>query len=435
MDEFKIGIVGLGPVGLCTMADMAWRLPDATIYGNDCDESVMASLERQELHIYEPGLHTALFSKDNVEFTTELPKCHAYILCIGTPARDENSQSALNTDALEAAIHQYSHQDAAVIIRSTITAELCDKYESNDNLYHVPEFMREGCALKDLEIVEYLVAGKFSDRRSVRDKIIRTLFRHPAATLDVVISTARNTMMLKLASNAWHAYKIVFANEIARACDNTGASARDVMRMLASYKDMNLSARYMRPGFSYGGSCLAKDVDQLSHDIPSGVIAGLNASNQDHIRWAAARIGKYLTENRVEQLTVLGCAFKADTNDMRRNPIVTLCEFIKLSAPVQITVMDLYTTTDKLRETFPECENHVSITPQHKWDSWVSDETNTAPKRAILVTQWDDTYRRLLNDAASWSVYDIHIDLYNSPRGLLDAYAMRSQGSAHYVIT
>jgi len=63
--------------------------------------------------------------------------------------------------------------------------------------------------------------------------------------------------LIKLVCNAFHALKVSFANEIGRLPKSVelDCAQRDGNRLQDT--SLNISAAYLRPGFAYGGSCLA----------------------------------------------------------------------------------------------------------------------------------------------------------------------------------
>ena len=134
---------------------------------------------------------------------------------------------------------------------------------------------------------------------------------------------------LKYACNAYHAVKITFANEIGRLLSAVDVDTRDVMRVFCEDRHLNVSPAYLRPGFSFGGSCLPKDLRALMHiaritDVDVPMLNGVMRSNESHLRSATRRILD--TGERV--VALLGLSFKPQTDDLRESPYVELAEFL-----------------------------------------------------------------------------------------------------------
>jgi GDP-mannose 6-dehydrogenase len=133
--------------------------------------------------------------------------------------------------------------------------------------------------------------------------------------------------MVKYASNAFHSLKVAFANEIAAVCQHAEVDAEAVMNVFCSDTKLNISRRYLMPGFAFGGSCLPKDVRAILHagkslDLNLPLIAGILSSNEQVIERAFQKIratGK-------KRLGLIGLSFKSNTDDLRESPFVELAE-------------------------------------------------------------------------------------------------------------
>ena len=69
--------------------------------------------------------------------------------------------------------------------------------------------------------------------------------------------------LIKYASNAFLALKILFANEIANLCDNVDADITTVMHGVGM--DPRIGGSFLNAGIGYGGSCFPKDTRALDY--------------------------------------------------------------------------------------------------------------------------------------------------------------------------
>jgi GDP-mannose 6-dehydrogenase len=133
--------------------------------------------------------------------------------------------------------------------------------------------------------------------------------------------------MTKYVSNAFHALKITFANEIGSLCKTHEIDGQQVMEVFCQDQQLNISPAYLNPAYAFGGSCLPKDVRALVHwakerDVDVPVMSAILPSNQLQIGRAIE-----LVESTMHQrIGVLGLSFKPATDDVRESPTITLIE-------------------------------------------------------------------------------------------------------------
>ena len=185
-----------------------------------------------------------------------------------------------------------------------------------------PEFLREGTAIHDFEEPPFTLLG-VDDPNA--ESMLRSLYSDLEAPLFVL--PPGEALLVKYASNAFHALKVVFANEIGALCRETGIDSNAVMSVFCRDTKLNVSPRYLMPGFAFGGSCLPKDVRALLYaakqaDLELPTLNSLMASNNEVIDRAVRQIcgtGK-------RRLGLIGLSFKSNTDDLRESPFVDLAE-------------------------------------------------------------------------------------------------------------
>ena len=338
----KVSVFGLGYVGCVTAACLARE--GHQVIGVDVNADKVSALNAGQSPIVEPGLDelvargvqegrlSATLSAEEAVRWSEVA-----LICVGTPDLGHGLQnlSALMdvAGAIGGACTGRMHP-LTVVVRSTVlpgtTAHVFERVMSDGTTEHRapirfamnPEFMREGSSVDDFEHPPLILVG--SDDSLAADELRRL---YAGIEAPFVHTTIRTAEMVKYASNAFHALKVCFANEIAGLCDGLGADAQEVMAIVRQDRKLNISPSYLRPGFAFGGSCLPKDLRALIHagrvaDVPIPLLGAIVTSNELHLRHGIERV----LQTRARRVGVVGLAFKPTTDDLRESPMVTVVE-------------------------------------------------------------------------------------------------------------
>jgi GDP-mannose 6-dehydrogenase len=359
----KVAVYGLGYVGSVTAACLAEA--GHHVVGVDVHPGKVAAIAAGESPIVEPGIaervHAAVNS-GTLRASTEASDaadCEVAVLCVGTPSLPSGAQDlgALERVSRDAARAFASAQEyPVVIVRSTVLPgalreRLAPALESASGrrvgerigLCVVPEFLREGSAVADFKAPPMTVIGAMDARGA---SVAEALFHVEGSPTRRVDPDA--AVMVKYASNAFHALKVAFANEIDALCTEMNVDGRAVMDLFALDDKLNISPRYLRPGFAFGGSCLPKDLRALVHaarhlDATVPVLDAVLPSN-------AARVQRAVDEVvalGVRRVALLGLSFKPGTDDLRESPLVTLAETL-LGKGFALRIYDPSLTLDRL---------------------------------------------------------------------------------------
>ncbi len=198
-----------------------------------------------------------------------------------------------------------------------------------------PEFMREGTAVADFHKPPYTILGA---RDANHLALLRELYKPIAGPVfETSIPVAE---MVKYVSNAFHAVKVSFANEVGALCKNLGVDTQAVTRIYTSDTKLNVSAAYLSPGFAFGGSCLPKDLRALAYrakelDVELPLLEAVLPSNAVHVDRAVDAV---LGTNK-RKIAFLGLSFKAGTDDLRESPQVQVIKRL-LGEGCQVRVWD-----------------------------------------------------------------------------------------------
>jgi len=206
-----------------------------------------------------------------------------------------------------------------------------------------PEFMREGSAVADFLQPPYTILGAQDPSHLAP---LRELYKQtPGQIFETSVAVAE---MVKYLSNAFHAVKVTFANEVGTLCKNLGVDAQAVTEIFTSDTRLNISPAYLSPGFAFGGSCLPKDVRALTYkakelDLKLPMLESLLPSNSEHVERALEAVMR--TNKR--KIAQLGLSFKAGTDDLRESPQVLLVKRL-LGEGYELKVWDKDVTLGRL---------------------------------------------------------------------------------------
>ena len=344
----KLCIVGTGYVGLVSAACFAEMGNSVTCI--DVNKDVVARLNAGSVHIFEPGLEPMVrrsHADGRLKFTTSLAEglvgADCAFICVGTPPGEDGSCDLHYVEQVAREIGRTMENDLIVVDKSTvpvgtadrvraiITEELAARGKNFDfEVVSNPEFLKEGDAISDFMKPDRVVIGTSSDKAAA---VMRELYAPFARTRDkLIVMGIRSAEMTKYAANCMLATKISFINEIATICERVGADVRDVRNGIGS--DSRIGYQFIYPGVGYGGSCFPKDVKALIHTAHEAgmrpelleAVEGVNARQK---RSMAFRVADYFEPQGGvfgKVLALWGLAFKANTDDMRESPALSIIE-------------------------------------------------------------------------------------------------------------
>jgi GDP-mannose 6-dehydrogenase len=198
-----------------------------------------------------------------------------------------------------------------------------------------PEFLREGTAVKDFLQPPLTVLGAADASQLIP---VRELYSSlPGQVIETSTAVAE---MAKYVSNAYHALKVAFANEIGTLCGHMRIDPLEVLKAFSADTKLNISSAYLTPGLAFGGSCLPKDVRALNYrarelDLRLPLLQSILASNTEHIERAVSCI----LSAGCRRVAMLGLSFKAGTDDLRESPMVLIAKRL-LGEGCQLQIWD-----------------------------------------------------------------------------------------------
>ncbi len=339
----KISVFGLGCVGAVNSACLASQGHE--IIGVDIDKNKIDFINQGKSPLYEPGLDELIQTQVNEKRLKAITDVHQAvtntdisIICVGTPSTEIGGLElgfVENILTQIATVIRMKDKFHVVVMRSTVLPGTAKKV-AIPILEHIsgkkvgvdfgyvsnPEFLRESTSIFDFFNPPKIVIGHSDE---ISGSLVSELYNKLENPL--ILTGITEAEMVKYADNAWHATKVVFANEIGCLAKEVGIDGQKVMDIFCLDKKLNLSSYYMKPAFAFGGSCLAKDVrainvqaNELNVRVP--LLDSLIKSNHYQIE----RAYNMIVHAKKNKIAILGISFKADTDDIRESPQLMLVE-------------------------------------------------------------------------------------------------------------
>lgn len=338
---WTISVFGLGYVGTVTAACLAHK--GNPVIGVDTNPAKVEALEAGRSPIVEPGVseliaecHQACRLHATTDAAAAVLRSDISFVCVGTPGLRNGNPDLTHIERVCRQIGEVLKKKDSVhlvAVRSTVLPgtteslviplieQASGKRMGRDLAICVnPEFMREGSAVTDFlePAITVIGAGDPGHAAWLQDLYAWV----PGRTFKTSFRTAE---IIKYVCNAWHATKVAFSNEAGALAKQLGVDTEAMIEIFAADNKLNLSSRYLKPGFAFGGSCLPKDVRALNYrgrelDLKLPLIESILPSNDEHLERAVAMI----LETGKKRIAMLGLSFKAGTDDLRESPQVRL---------------------------------------------------------------------------------------------------------------
>ncbi|OOP61004.1 UDP-glucose 6-dehydrogenase [Arthrobacter sp. SRS-W-1-2016] len=427
----RISVIGCGYLGAVHAACMA-KLGHEVV-GIDIDERRILELSASRAPFYEPGLDELL--KDvqetgRLSFSTDVSAAAGstvHFICVGTPQKKgENGADLRHVDAAMEALLPNVRPSDLVVGKSTVPvgtasrlADLLSEYQPDAHLVWNPEFLREGHAVEDTLSPDRLVYGVeegSEDHAAVT--ILDEVYSAPLANGTPRLVTDHPTAeLVKAAANSFLATKISFINAMAEVCEASGA---DVTRLAdAIGMDDRIGRKFLNAGIGFGGGCLPKDIrafmaraGELGADQALTFLREVDSINMRR-RTRVVELTRELCGGSLlgQHITVLGAAFKPESDDVRDSPALSIAAQLQLQGAV-VTVTDPK-ALQNAEKRFPELQYEPDL-----------DTAMAGADTLLLLTEWQQ-YKDLDPFEVSERVNGLRM---LDGRNVLDAAKWRASG-------
>ena len=339
MPNPSVAFVGLGYIGLPTAVVMANSGVDVT--GVDVNEANVERINRGEVTIVEPGLEEELkqaIESGNFRATTSQVHADTYIIAVPTPFTDNYDVDMRYIYSAAEAIAPQLKGDELVILESTspplttkkmakkilelrpdLVADGAENPEGKPVVYfaHCPERILPGKAMEELRTNDRIIGGQTEEATKRATAVYATFCKAELLPTDDVTAE-----MAKLTENSFRDVNIAFANELSLIADNLGINVWELINLANHHPRVNI----LQPGPGVGGHCIAVDPWFIVSADPenSKLIHTARKVNDGKPKWVIDKVKEAISETNASKVAVLGLAFKADIDDLRGSPALSI---------------------------------------------------------------------------------------------------------------
>ena len=352
----KITILGSGYVGLVSGTCFSEFGFDVCCV--DKDSNKINNLKNNIIPIYEPGLENLVkknSAANRLSFSNNINKnikeADVVFVAVGTPARRGDGHADLSYvyEAAEQIAKNLSGY-TLVVTKSTVPVGTGDEVkniikqtnpEANFDIVSNPEFLREGNAIEDFMRPDRVIVGCETKKAKA---IISTIYK-PLYLIEtpIIFTDLKTAELIKYSANAFLAVKISYINQMADLCEKVGADIRDVARGIGL--DKRIGSKFLHPGPGYGGSCFPKDTLALietskRNKTNISIVETVVKYNQQRKYDMAEKIITLLkSDYENKKVSILGLAFKPETDDMRDSPCLDIIPRLREKG-IQVSAFD-----------------------------------------------------------------------------------------------
>lgn len=399
--SMKVTVFGCGYLGATHAACMAELGHE--VLGVDVDPQKVERLNSGELPFYEPGLSDVLrrgIDSGRLSFTTDSAEAadfaRVHFLGVGTPQKKgEYGADLRHVHSVIDDLAPRLHGEHLIIGKSTVPvgtarelgarARLAAQPDAAITVAWNPEFLREGFAVDDTLHPDRIVLGLNADDTDTRtESIVREVY---AQILDegipFLVTDLATAELVKVSANAFLATKISFINAISEVCEAAGADV--TMLADAIGHDARIGRRFLNAGLGFGGGCLPKDIRAFMARAGElgapQALTFLREVDSINMRRRAAMVdlataacgGTLLGAN----ITVLGAAFKPESDDVRDSPALSVAGQLQLKGAT-VSVFDPK-AMDNSRRVFPTLNYANSIV-----------DAARGADAVLVLTEWNE---------------------------------------------
>ena len=436
----RMTVIGTGYLGATHAACMAELGHE--VLGVDVDQAKIDQLKAGKVPFFEPGLPEVLernMAAGRLDFTTDYQQAadfaQLHFVGVGTP--QQRGSYAADTRYVEAVIEDLVPKltgENVIFGKSTVPVGTAAALQARADevaaasgsratveIAWNPEFLREGYAVKDTIEPDRIVLGTRGNgpdpQPSRAEEVAREVYATPLShDTPFILTDLQTAELVKVSANAFLATKISFINAVSEVCEIVGADVTQLADAIG-YDD-RIGRKFLGAGLGFGGGCLPKDIrafmaraGELGADQALTFLREVDAINMRR-RQRVVDLSRDMLGSLIgKRVTVLGAAFKPNSDDVRDSPALAVAGQLSL-AGAAVRVYDPQ-GMDNARKVFPTLDYADSL-----------EDALADAELTILATEWDE-FKEM---DPQWAAGSVEKQLLIDARNVLDPATWQRAG-------
>jgi UDP-N-acetyl-D-galactosamine dehydrogenase len=380
LSDVKIGIIGLGYVGLPLAVHLARHFP---VIGFDVDSQRVSELKAGADRTREVT-PAELATAGHISFSAdpeELKPVNFFIVTVPTPVSQALEPDLSFLEQASAIVGRALSKGNIVVYESTVypgaTEDCCVPILSgvsglvfNQDFFagYSPERINPGDRTHRLPGITKVTSGSTPEAAELINQVysrVVTVGTHKASSIRVAEAS-------KVIENIQRDVNIALINELAQLFKMMGLETREILAAAGTKWNFH---GYV-PGL-VGGHCIGVDPYYLTHKAqsigfhPEMILAGRRI-NDGMAQWVALDVVKAMVRHKLEigraRILVMGLTFKENLPDIRNSKVVDLVRELG-SLAREVIVYDPFADPKEVRDKF-DLESVVAI-PEERFETIV----------------------------------------------------------------
>ena len=332
-NNLTIGYAGMSHLGINSSIAAAQRV--ASVIAYDEKKEIINSLSLNNTIVDEPNLKMMMREfKHKIKYTCQLEdlkQCDIVYISQDVPTNKKGKSNFTRINKLIKKVNKAIGEDTILVILCQVPPGFTRKINRPSNkLFYQVETLIFGKAIERATKPERIILGCFNNDHYISPRLNEFLKTFSCPILPMIYESAE---LAKTAINVVLASQVSVANSLAEICEKTEGDWNEVIPALNLDKRIGHHA-YLSTGLGISGGNIERDLKTLSEiskkfKCNNSFLESIIGLSNYRKKWAQNLFKKENKKNQINNVTILGLAYKLETNSVKNSPSLELINYLE----------------------------------------------------------------------------------------------------------